>query len=175
MSTPDIVKRKMGRPKGSGYTIRTERNATLICERIAEGYSLRQIGKEIGCVKSAITDWVRDEPDFDVRYARAMELRTEHFAQEILEIADEGTNDWMEREGVFVPDHEHISRSKLRVDTRRWLMSKMLPRKYGDRVVNEHTGTDGAPIEVSVEHRQKQVLEILDRAYTKTVTEVDDG
>jgi len=63
----------------------------------------------------------------------------EHFAEEILEIADDGSNDWIERElesghVVKVADHKHIARSRLRVDTRKWLMSKLLPKKYGDRL-----------------------------------------
>jgi hypothetical protein len=44
-------------------------------------------------------------------------------------------------------DHDHIARSKLRVDTRKWLLAKCLPKIYGDRVVNEVVGRDGGPIE----------------------------
>jgi hypothetical protein len=66
-----------------------------------------------------------------------MRLRAERMAEEILDIADDGSNDWIEREQdgrtVIVADHEHIQRSKLRVDARKWLMAKMLPKKYGDR------------------------------------------
>ncbi len=126
--------------------IRSPENADTICRMLADGFTLRQIAKELRCDNSAIVHWVAEDADFAQQYARAREAQADHFAAEIVEIADEGTNDWMEREGFTVPDHEHISRSKLRVDTRRWLMSKMLPKKYGDKTTTEHTGPDGAPL-----------------------------
>ena len=48
---------------------------------------------------------------------------------------------------IVVADHEHIQRSKLRVDTRKWAMARMAPKRYGDRIMQEHTGADGGPIE----------------------------
>ncbi len=84
-----------------------------------------------------------------MQYARAKELQAEYLLGEIFEIADDGTNDWMERQrqdGSVAVDHEHIQRSKLRVDTRKWAMSKMAPKKYGERVAMEHSGPDGGPI-----------------------------
>lgn len=133
---------------GNRVAIRNPETADLICERIAEGFTLRQIAKEIGCTSAAITTWAREDDGFATRYARAMDLRCERMAEEILEISDDGSNDWMEREiaeGVTatVADHEHIQRSKLRVDSRKWLMAKMMPKKYGDRVSAEVTGADG--------------------------------
>ncbi len=126
--------------------IRSPENAAIICDRIADGFSLRQIARELDCSDAAIVKWSVQDEEFGSQYARAMQARAERMAMEIEEIADEGTNDWMEREGITVPDHEHISRSKLRVDTRKWLMSKMLPKKYGDKTTTEHTGPDGAPL-----------------------------
>lgn len=122
--------------------LRTAENADIICRFIAEGLSLRQIAKHhLGFSgKSAITEWIRDDPEFAARYARAKEAQADHFAEELLEIADDATNDWVEREGKTLVDYENINRSKLRVDTRKWLMAKMLPRKYGDRLELEHSG-----------------------------------
>lgn len=129
--------------------LRNPENADRICALLADKRTLREIAEEIG-IKSAssITDWAREDDEFAARYARAMELRCEMMAEEILEISDDGTNDWMERqigdgETVTVADHEHIQRSKLRVDSRKWLMAKMMPKKYGDRVSAEITGKDG--------------------------------
>jgi hypothetical protein len=45
-------------------------------------------------------------------------------------------------------NREHVSRSELRVNTRKWLLSKMLPKKFGDRVEHAHTGKDGGPIQI---------------------------
>ncbi len=126
--------------------LRNPANADLICRRIEAGFTLSQIAKELGCVTSAITEWVRADPAFAALYARAKEVQADHFADEIIKIADDGVNDWMKRElesGVIVevPDHEHINRSRLRVDTRKWLMSKMAPKRYGDKLL--HTGPEG--------------------------------
>lgn len=126
--------------------IRNPQNMNLICTRIAEGFTLRQIGKELGCDASAIVHWRTADEAFSQRYALAMSARADRMADEIVEIADEGSNDWMEREGVMVPDHEHIQRSRLRVDTRKWLMSKMVPKRYGERTTTELTGAEGAPL-----------------------------
>ena len=119
--------------------LRNPENAERICALIAEGYSLRQVVREIGVGSGgAIHDWQREDVVFGEQYARATTLRAERMAEEILEISDDGSNDWVTREVeagevVTVADHEHIQRSKLRVDSRKWLLSKMLPKKYGDR------------------------------------------
>jgi len=70
----------------------------------------------------------------------------EAWADEIVEIADDGSNDWMQRRlkdgsDETVMDHEHVSRSRLRVDTKKWLLSKLAAKTYGDKV--QHTGAGG--------------------------------
>lgn len=71
-------------------------------------------------------------------------------ADEIIDLADDGTNDYVERQGrngVFVAlAEEHVRRSQLRIDARKWLLSKLLPARFGDRV--EHTGVGGGAIQV---------------------------
>lgn len=126
--------------------------AAEICDRLAGGQSLREIcrSEDMPCV-SAVKNWLRDKPDFVAQYALAREAQADHFAEEILEIADDGSNDWMERQGrdgevIPVLDREHVSRSQLRVDARKWLMARMAPKKYGEKTSLEHTGKDGAPL-----------------------------
>lgn len=72
----------------------------------------------------------------------------EAMAEEILEIADDGLNDFKQVDGRQVVDQENINRSRLRVDTRKWLMSKLAPKKYGDRTVL--AGDPENPINVSL-------------------------
>jgi hypothetical protein len=72
-------------------------------------------------------------------------------AEELLDIADDGTNDWQARELAAgrvsaVPDHEHINRSRLRVDTRKWLMGKLAAKKYGDKLDLNHGGQKDNPV-----------------------------
>lgn len=125
--------------------------ASKVCEYIAEGYTLRSIEKQEGMPhKSTVMDWCAKHPEFAEQYARAKEIQAEAFAEELLEIVDDASNDWMERQGEegqtigWVLNGEHVQRSRLRVDTRKWLMSKMLPKKYGDKQQHEHAGKDGA-------------------------------
>ncbi len=125
-----------GRP--SSYT---EEKGNAICERIALGESLTQICKTDGMPpKQTVLRWIVHFPSFHDQYARAREAQAEHFADEILDIADDGSNDYMKRqngdgEEYEATNHEHIQRSRLRVDSRKWLMSKVAPKKYGDRQI----------------------------------------
>jgi hypothetical protein len=80
--------------------------------------------------------------DFGEQYRLACEIREPHLFEEMREIADDGSNDWMDRKNgdgttTRVVDHEHINRSKLRVDTIKWQLSKMNPRRFGERQLIE--------------------------------------
>ncbi len=139
-------KAKRGRP--SAYT---QKLAESICERIAEGESLRSICEDAKMPdKATVMRWLADEgkPEFRDQYARARGAQADHFADEILAIADDGKNDTYKTEdGREIVDHDHIQRSRLRVDTPKWLMSKLAPKKYGDKLVHEGS-EDGPPISV---------------------------
>ena len=127
----------IGRP--SSYTPET---GETICERIAEGESLTQICRDPEMPSSpTVYAWLADErrKSFLSGYARAREAQMEALAEEILEIADDATNDWTEHQNADgttsrVVDHENIQRARLKVDARKWLMSKLASRKYGDRL-----------------------------------------
>lgn len=117
-----------------------------------DGETLRQICRDEGMPdKSTVLRWLASNAEFCDQYARAREIQADHWADEVVEIADDGSNDWMERETkagtITVVDHENINRSRLRVDTRKWLMTKAAPKKYGDKVTNELVGKDGGPIQ----------------------------
>jgi hypothetical protein len=139
----------MGRP-----TDYTPELAAKICERLADGWSLRQIcGEDDMPDKATVLRWIPKFPEFRDQYARAREAQAEFWLDEILEIADDGSNDWVERQRkdgstYEAIDQEHINRSRLRVDSRKWIMSKLLPKKYGDKVDLQHTGADGGPIHI---------------------------
>jgi predicted transcriptional regulator len=152
--------------------IRNPVNAERICALITEGYTLRQIASELGCTSGAIAIWAGEDEAFAKRYARAMDLRTDRMAEEILDIADDGSNDWVEREQdgrtVTVADHEHIQRSKLRVDARKWLMAKMLPKKYGDRTTiagDPENPVAVADVTAERERKAAEAKALLDAAF----------
>jgi hypothetical protein len=116
------VKRKRGRP--SEYT---PERAFEICQRIADGKSLRTISAEEGMPDEAtICRWLDRNEEFRNQYARARNQRVEKMAEEILSISDD-------------PDEDPQSR-RVRVDARKWLMSKWAPKKYGDKLEVEQHG-----------------------------------
>jgi hypothetical protein len=140
----DEIKNKIGRP--SDYT---QELADKICAQLAEGISLRTVcSDEDMPSKTTIFSWLRTNKEFLDQYARAKEEATDALAEEIIDIADDGTNDWMTitTRGGFekqVVDNEVVQRSKLRVDTRKWIMSKMKPKKYGEKL---DVTSDGKPL-----------------------------
>jgi len=93
-------------------------------------------------------------PEFLPKYAGAREAQAELMSAEIIEIADETCSDTrIVKKGdleIEVADNEWINRSRLRVDTRKWLMSKLAPKKYGDKIQQEVSGKDGGPIQAAV-------------------------
>lgn len=82
---------------------------------------------------------MNDLNGFFTHYARARDMGLDAMADELLDIADEGTNDWMSRNDPDNPGYslngEHSSRSRLRVDTRKWYLSKLAPKRYGDKTM----------------------------------------
>jgi hypothetical protein len=103
--------------------------------------------------RPTVYGWVLDNEDgFSSKYARAREIQAHSLADDQVEIADNGSNDWMERNDPENPgwlaNGEHLQRSRLRFDARKWAASKILPKVYGDKVTQEHTGADGGPIQL---------------------------
>jgi hypothetical protein len=118
----------------------TQELADLICEGITLGYSVRTVLRPDSMPAiSTFYRWIRENDEFQKQYARATEERTEAMSEDLLDIADDGSNDYMEAErkdgsSYLAINSENIQRSRLRVDTRKWLMSKMKPKKYGEKL-----------------------------------------
>lgn len=144
-----------GAPIGRPLVYRRE-IADEICRRLADGESLRTIClDDIMPHRSTVYDWLlkSDENEeyarFADHYARAREFQADSHADEIQDIADDGSNDWMEshdKDGKLIGwkvNGEAIQRSKLRVDARKWTASKLKPKKYGERI--DVTNSDAQP------------------------------
>ncbi len=94
-----------------------------------------------------MSDPGRSATEFRTQYAHAREMQADTLFDEALEIADEASEDWTTaKDGTRVLDHEHVQRSRLRVDTRKWAAGKLAPKRYGDKI--QHTGDGGGPIRV---------------------------
>lgn len=140
------------KPRKDLKFVRTPQLEEEICRRLSEGESLLKISKTPGFPSdSTMQSWSLDLSNpFAGNYARARELGYRRLADEILEISDNSSRDLVARETkdgtIHVVDHEHIQRARLRVDTRKWILSKMLPKVYGDRA--EISGKDGGPLQI---------------------------
>lgn len=146
MATTKSVK-KRGRPPGSPLK---DKWGDEILERLGKGEPLMQICRDEGrpCPR-VVYEWCENDKVFAARFARARELGFDAIAEGTLDIADNATNDWMERnvEKGQCPGYElngeHVQRSKLRIETRLKLLAKWSPKKYGERTHLEHSGRVG--------------------------------
>ncbi len=116
--------------------------AKKICDRLASGETLQSICKTKGYPKvQTVITWALGNQKtakaagFPEHYAQARLIGYHVMADQCLGIADDGLNDWVENnKGEKVLDHEHVQRSRLRLDTRKWLLAKCLPKIYGDKI-----------------------------------------
>lgn len=115
---------------------------TQICALIVEGIPLRAISKKLEFGLTTLFRWLEQDEEFRKQYARARELQAEVLADEIVAISDDGQNDTYEDdEGQVRTNFDVVQRSRLRVDARKWVAAKLLPKKYGEKQQVEHSGT----------------------------------
>ncbi len=131
--------RETGRPPlGGNPTLYTAELADQLLDALAEGRTLTSVCDDPGMPsRSTVRLWVREDREgFAVRYSQAREFGYHMWMDDIIDIADDGRNDWVARRrkngNVMVPNKENIRRSRLRVNMRCWLLSNALPRLYGD-------------------------------------------
>lgn len=149
--------KKVGRPHGY-----TEEKALEICELVADGQSINKISKMPGMpTRSTILKWFRDVPEFSDMYIRAKEIGFEVLADEIIDIADAAEN----------IKTEELRRHQLMIETRKWLLAKLQPRKYGDRLTQEIVGDANNP--VHVEQRTQMSIEEYKTARREMIEEDD--
>ena len=139
-----------------------------VCEVLAAGESLEEACRRVADAPStaAVMKWVMADPEgLGSEYARAREIGYRLLGDKIARIAAE-THAWVTvheqgPDGAFLyePDgsprlkqvlaplsSDVIAHKRLLVDTLKWKLSKMLPKVYGDKITQEHTGKDGGPI-----------------------------
>jgi len=123
----------MGRPSEYSQEIGTE-----ICERLASGNSLRNICKASDMPSDrAVYRWLASNEAFRQQYAHAREIQADTLADEILDISNTtvlGVKTKTTADGVETTEGDMIEHRRLQVDARKWLASKMAPKKYGDRM-----------------------------------------
>lgn len=120
-------------------SIRTLEVENEIFTRLAKGESLNKICEDEHLPHSStVYDWLAKDKEFADNYVCARDMYADVAAEEIIEISDNGTNDWMQKNDPenpgYVLNGEHVQRSKLRIDARKWIAAKLKPKKYGDSI-----------------------------------------
>ena len=120
--------------------------ADAVCKRLADGESLRAICRDADMPSEAtIRLWaLEDTNGFSAQYMRARELGYDRLAEDLLEIADtpvRGVITTTKPDGTQeTKEADMIEHRRLQVDSRKWMLSKMLPKKYGDKLDLNHAG-----------------------------------
>ena len=127
---------KTGRPTKFSQAL-----ADAICERITDGDSLHTICDEEGFpARSTVFKWLSENKGIADQYARAREAQADTLFDEILTIADDGRNDWVEKtnkDGEVIGEvfnKEAVQRSSLRVEARKWMAGNLRPKKYSEKL-----------------------------------------
>lgn len=121
----------MGRPSDF-----TPEMANTICERVADGESLRKVCEDEAMPdRSTVRRWLSQQPEFRIQYAHAREEQADVYAERIVDEAEGATD---------------AALGRLKMDALKWTASKLAPKRYGDKVTTEHTGPDGGPVQSSV-------------------------
>lgn len=132
-----------------------------ICLRMFNGESQRSICRDPHMPgRDKVNKELVENSTFAAAYARAREGLYQTWADEILEISDDGTTDFITKVGrngheYEAVDQEHIQRSRLRVDSRKWLLSRLLPKVYGDKVEQVQSGEVKHTVTHSLSDREK--------------------
>lgn len=126
--------------------------ANAICARLAEGESLRAVCRDPGMPSmGAFLLWVSQRPELAEQYARARALCLDAMAEDIIDIADTpqiGQKSVSKASGLEITEGDMVEHRRLRIEARKWLMAKMAPKKYGDKITQEHTGPGGGPVQI---------------------------
>ncbi|GAU85988.1 terminase small subunit protein [Bosea sp. BIWAKO-01] len=128
----------------------TQKLADLICERIADGQSLRAICAEAGMpATGTVFRWLEAHEDFRGQYARAREFRADTLFDEILEISDMPAEAEAVRAGKAGSEAaKSVDQRKLQIETRKWMAARLQPQKYSDKPPPAAApGAEGARIE----------------------------
>lgn len=148
----------------------TEAMGEEFCRRLADGRTVRSICTDDDMpATQTIYNWLNTYPKFLEQYARSKEIHADAIADECFQIADTSDADTaFDEYGNPKPNHEYIQRSKLRIDTRKWYLSKVLPKKYGDKVEQTIVGDPEKPVHHKVDISTLSHDEVMELIRQKT-------
>ena len=124
-----------------------QRKIHAVLQGMREGKSAFKACQAAGVAQSTFGFWVDEDPQLAVEYARAREDLIERMAQEILELSDADVG--MQPDGK--KDWAAVQKHRLQVDSRKWLLSKLAPKRYGDKIT--HAGDEENPVKADISIR----------------------
>lgn len=150
--------------KGGRPTKYSQDLASRICAELAVGKSMRTVLKADGMpVMSTVFKWLSTIPEFTEQYAKAKEESADALVEDMLYIAEEKPV-LVDEKGIEKIDSAGVARNRLRVDTRKWVASKLKPKKYGEKTNVELTGKDGGAVEIDhINHALEDLLGTLEK------------
>lgn len=130
-----------GAGRNSDYT---DDIANEICSRISEGRSVHSICKDKDMPsRPTFYKWLADNKSFLNKYNAAVEQRADYHFDEMIDIADK-----------VEPESAEVAKARLQIDTRKWIVARMRPRKYGDNIQEDDGNNDNVqPVQVTVNVR----------------------
>ena len=149
-------KESQPKPKNVGGRppIFTKELADKVCHKVSTCTDgIRKICRENPDLPghTVIFEWRLNNTSFAEQYATAKRVQAELLAEEIIDISDESAQDSEITENGVRYNFEYAARSRLRIDTRKWVAAKLLPKIYGERVINDTNVT------FTHEQRQKEL------------------
>jgi len=139
---------KLANGKGPEAELARAELKVEILRQLGAGRGLFAICKDKGMPeRPTVLNWLSDDEKFRKDYATAREAGLDAMAEEIIDLSDDARGD-IDEDGR--PNHAAVNRSRLQVDARKWIMSKIAPKKYGDRVGMELAGDGGGALNIVV-------------------------
>ena len=111
-----------------------------IIERVSTGETLTSVCRDLGVGTRTVYDWMEADTELSAQFARARASGYDAIADECMEIADDGSGDYIITDDGPALNKEHIQRAKLRVETRLKLLAKWDPKRYGDKLQADLSG-----------------------------------
>lgn len=124
-----------------------------ICSHLEKSLSLKKTCALVGGPSpSVVIKWVTRDEKWRTMYENARRIGYAHLADELVDISDNQIADDVDADGNPIKrrfDQIDVMMTKHRIDTRKWMLAKMLPRIYGDKNVTEHVGLNGGPMQIA--------------------------
>lgn len=135
------------KPRKSPAQVESDRSKAMrVFALMYDGLSLRAACKQVGVPASNIVLWCDQDPELAEHYAKAREGVQMHWAEDIVDIADEDVP--VTATGGL--DSAAVAKQRLRIDSRKWILSKLQPKKYGDKIEQTLQGPEGGAINLNV-------------------------